>query len=296
MSKNVGEMERITKKYRKRSRFGTIFHSMKKNKGAMIGFGILCLIFLTFIASLFISYTAMTATSAANRTLPPSSEFPFGTDSLGRNLFLRVVYGARYSIAIGFGCTLISLAGGILIGAVSGFYGGMVDNIIMRLADIVSSVPGMLFTMVIMTAFGQSLGNMIFAMGITSIPLYIRITRASVLTVRGYEFVEAAKAIGISDFRVIYTQVLPNGMAPIIVTVTTGIGMTIMAAAGLSFIGFGVPPPRPEWGGLVSSGRALLRTAPWISGFPGLAIMFVVLAFNMMGDGLRDALDPKLKR
>jgi len=296
MSKKTGKSELITKKYRKRSRFGAIFHSIKKNKGAMVGLVILCIIFLTFLASLFITFTSMTATSAVNRTLPPSAQFPFGTDNLGRNLFLRVVYGARYSIAIGFGCTLISLFFGVLIGAVSGFYGGLVDNIIMRIADVVSSVPGMLFTMVIMTAFGQSLGNMIFAMGITSIPLYIRITRASVLTVRGNEFVEAAKAIGISHFRIIYTEVIPNGMAPIIITVTTGIGMTIMSAAGLSFIGFGVPPPSPEWGGLVSSGRALLRTAPWISGFPGLAIMFVVLAFNMLGDGLRDALDPKLKR
>ncbi|MCL1835651.1 MAG: ABC transporter permease [Oscillospiraceae bacterium] len=296
MSSRNRKEQLITKKYRKRSRFGEIFHSIKKNKGAMVGLVILCIIVLTFFASLFISFSAMTATSAANISRPPSREFLFGTDNLGRNLFLRVVYGARYSIAIGFGCTLISLAGGVLIGAISGFYGGLVDNIIMRIADVVSSVPGMLFTMVIMTAFGQSLGNMVFAMGVTSIPLYIRITRASVLTVRGNEFVEASKAIGFSSFRIIYTEVIPNGMAPIIITVTTGIGMTIMAAAGLSFIGFGVPPPSPEWGGLVSSGRALLRTAPWISGFPGLAIMLVVLAFNMLGDGLRDALDPKLKR
>jgi len=296
MSTKKQKEELITRKYRKRSRSGQLFYSVMKNKGSLVGFIIFCIIMLTFIASLFISYSSMSTTSAANRILPPSGQFPFGTDNLGRNLFLRIVYGARYSVTIGFGCTALSLFFGVLIGAVSGFYGGTVDNIIMRVTDVISSIPGMLFTMVIMTAFGQSLGNMIFAMGINGITMYVRITRASVLSVRGNEFVEAAKAIGISNFRTIYTQVLPNGMAPIIITVTTGIGMTIMAASGLSFIGFGVPPPLPEWGGLVSSGRAYLRTAPWISAFPGIAIMLVTLSFNMLGDGLRTALDPKQKR
>jgi len=296
MSGRTNKKDLITRKYRKRSSSGQLFYSVMKNKGSLVGFVIICIILLTFVAALFISYNSMAATSAANRIQPPSLEFPFGTDNLGRNLFLRIVYGARYSVTIGFACTFLSLFFGVLIGAVSGFYGGLVDNIIMRIADVISSIPGMLFTMVIMTAFGQSLGNMIFAMGVNGITMYVRITRASVLAVRGNEFVEASKAMGISNFRIIYTEVLPNGMAPIIITVTTGIGMTIMAASGLSFIGFGVPPPLPEWGGLVSSGRAYLRTAPWISAFPGVAIMLVTLSFNMLGDGLRTALDPKQKR
>ena len=286
----------ITRKYRKRSSTGQLFHTVMKNKGSLVGFVIICIIIATFFAALFINYADMAKTSAANITMPPSSKYPFGTDNLGRNLLLRIIYGARYSVTIGFACTFLSLFFGILIGAVSGFYGGLADIIIMRITDVISSIPGMLFTMVIMTAFGQSLGNMIFAMGLNGITMYVRITRASVLAVRGNEFVEASKAMGIANLRIIYTEVLPNGMAPIIITVTTGIGMTIMAASGLSFIGFGVPPPLPEWGGLVSSGRAYLRTAPWISGFPGIAIMLVTLSFNMLGDGLRTALDPKQKR
>jgi len=296
MSRPGKKDELITRKYRKRSQTGQLFYTVMRNKGSLVGFVIICIILATFFSAFFISYNSMAATSAANRIQPPSWQFPFGTDNLGRNLFLRIVYGARYSVTIGFACTFLSLFFGVLIGAVSGFYGGFVDNVIMRITDVISSVPGMLFTMVIMTAFGQSLGNMIFAMGINGITMYVRITRASVLAVRSNEFVEASKAIGVSNFEIIYGEVLPNGMAPIIITVTTGIGMTIMAAAGLSFIGFGVPPPLPEWGGLVSSGRAYLRTAPWISAFPGLAIMLVTLSFNMMGDGLRTALDPKQKR
>jgi peptide/nickel transport system permease protein len=262
----------------------------------MFGLILLCIIFLTFIASWFVSYESITTTNAYARYNPPSWQYPFGTDDMGRNLFLRVVYGARYSIVIGFGCTLISLVIGVGLGAAAGFYGGKLESIIMRAADVMISVPAILAAMVLMTALGQSLMNLIFAMGITGVPIYIRITRASVLSVRSNEYVEAARAIGLSNFRIIFSEVLPNGMSPVIITVTTGIGMTIMAAAGLSFIGLGVPPPQPEWGGLISAGRALTRTHPWVAAFPGIAIMIVVLGFNMLGDGLRDALDPKLKQ
>lgn len=284
-----------SKKYRKRSRFGEIFHRIKQNKGALVGLIIILILFLTFFASLFVSYDSIAATSVSDRLSPPSWKLLFGADELGRNLFLRVIYGTRYSIAIGFGVVTIGLVFGILFGSIAGYYGGLVEGIIMRLTDVVSSIPGILSAMVIMTALGQSLPNLILAMGLTTIPLYTRITRASVLPVRNNEFIEAARAMGISNFRIIFTQVLPNGMSPIIITLTTSLGMTIMGAAGLSFIGFGVPPPHPEWGGLIATGRALTRTAPWVTLFPGLAIMFVVLAFNMLGDGLRDALDPKLK-
>ena len=287
--------ELVSKKYRKRSRFGELMHRICQNKGALLGLIILCIIFLTFIASLFVSYDAITKVNVKEMFAPPSREHIFGTDELGRDLFLRVVYGTRYSLAIGFGCTIISLAFGVPLGAVAGFYGGKLDNWIMRCCDVMSSIPAMLSAMVFMTAFGQSLSILILAMGITSIPLFVRITRASVLAIRSNEYVEASHAIGVSNAKIIFTEVLPNGMAPIIITVTTGMGMTIMAAAGLSFIGFGVPAPRPEWGGLIASGRGLTRTAPWIAAFPGFAIMLVVLAFNILGDGLRDALDPKLK-
>ena len=297
MSGHTGAEELITKKYRKRSRSGELFHRVMGNKGAMAGLIIISLILLAFAVSLFaISYEAMTATSAKNKIMPPSVQFPFGTDTLGRNIFLRVAYGTRYSLAIGFGTTIISFVLGVFIGAVAGYYGGMLESFIMRISEILTSVPSMLFTMVMMMTFGQGLGSMVLAMGINGIPAYIRISRASVLRLRDDEYVEAAKATGISNLRIIFTEVLPNGMAPIIITLTTGIGMTILSAAGLSYLGFGIQPPLPEWGGLVSAGRGQLMAAPWVSLFPGLAVMFTVLSFNMLGDGLRDALDPKLKR
>ena len=293
-TKNRAEKELVSKKYRKRSRMGEIFHSICQNKGALLGLIILCLILLLFLASLFISWQSITKTNARSILSAPSREHLFGTDELGRDLFKRVVYGTRYSIAIGFGCTFISLLFGVPIGAVAGYYGGKLENFIMRACDVMASIPGQLSAMVFMTALGQSLTNLVIAMGITSIPLYVRITRASVLSIRNNEFVEAAHAIGISNSKIMFSEILPNGLSPIIIMVTTGMGMTIMAAAGLSFIGFGVPSPAPEWGGLISSGRGLTRTAPWVAAFPGLAIMMVVLAFNLLGDGLRDALDPKL--
>ena len=285
----------VLKKYRKRSAFGELFHRIIQNKGAIVGLILLAIVFIAFISSFAISYESMTAVNARAAYAPPSWEMPFGADQLGRNLFLRVVYGTRYSLAIGFGAVLIGLAIGLLLGCLAGYYGGTCDNIIMRACDVLTSVPGILTAMVIMMALGQSVINLIIAMGIMSSTAYARISRASVLRVRSEEFIEAARAIGISNFRIIFTQVLPNGMAPLIITVTTSLGATILGASGLSFIGFGVPPPHPEWGGLLSSGRQHLTSAPWITLFPGIAIMIIVLGFSMLGDGLRDALDPKLK-
>ena len=295
MSKRSASSASVLAQYRKRGRFGDLFHRIMKNKGAIVGLIILCIMVLTFFYSLTISWDSITAASVPDILAAPSWRLPFGADDMGRNLFLRVVYGSRYSLAIGFGAVLIGLILGLFLGCISGYFGGKIDVFIMRVCDVMSSIPGILFPMVIMTALGQSLLNLILAMGITSIPLYARISRASMLSVRGEEFIEAARSIGFSNFRVIFTEVLPNGMAPIIITVTTSLGMTILGAAGLSFIGYGVRPPAPEWGGLVSSGRSLIRSAPWVSLFPGIIIMITVLAFSMLGDGLRDALDPKLK-
>ena len=286
----------VSRKYNKRSRFGEIVHRIRKNRGAVIGAVLLALILLTFLISLFMPFEAVTVQNIKARLSPPSWEFPFGTDNLGRNSFYRVVYGARYSLAIGFGVVSIAVIGGVILGSIAGYFGGMVDNVIMRVTDVMASIPGILFGMVIMTALGQNLPNLIFACGITAIPMFVRITRASILTVRNHEFVEAARAIGLSNPRIIFKEVLPNGLSPIIVTVTASLGMSILIAASLSFIGFGVRVPHPEWGALISSGKDFARSAPWIMTFPGVAIMLTVLAFNLLGDGLRDALDPKLKR
>lgn len=292
MSKNT----LVSKQYRRRSPFKDVFHRLTKNKGAVVGLCIIGALILLLLASFLIDYSAVTKTDLSNRFLPPSWQHPFGTDDMGRDVFLRVVYGTRYSLSIGFGATALAAIAGVCIGSVAGYYGGYVDDIIMRLTDILASIPAMLLGMVIVSILGGSVPNLIFAIGICSVQYYIRITRASILAIRGQEYVEAAKVIGMSDAKIIFTQILPNAFSPVIVTFTATIGIAILVAASLSFIGLGVSVPMPEWGALVSSGRNVLRTAPYLSTFPGLFIMLTVLAFNILGDGLRDALDPKLKR
>jgi len=294
--KNSDVEELVSQKYKKRSRTSEIVNSIRHNKGAMVGAIIIIIMILTFFISLTIPFKAVTERNIAARFSPPSRQYPLGTDNIGRNLFLRLVYGTRYSLVIGLGVVAIGVVFGVLLGSISAYYGGTVDQLMMRATDVIASVPGILFGMVIMTAFGLTLRNLIIACGVTTIPMFIRITRASVLTVRNNEYVEAAHSMGMSNIRIILTEVLPNGLSPIIVTVSASIGMSITVAAALSFMGFGVQVPHPEWGAMVAAGREFARSAPWVMTYPGLAIMVVVLAFNLLGDGLRDALDPKLKR
>ena len=295
-SKADSAAELVSKKYKKRSQIGEIFHSLRRNKGAMVGFFIFCALLLTFIASLFISWEAVTAMSARNRLLSPSWQFPFGTDNFGRDMFLRVIFGTRYTLAIGFGVVTFGAIFGVTLGSIAGYFGGKVDDIIMRASDVLASIPGILLGMVIVTVLGPSLQNLIIAVGVQAIPIYLRMTRASVMTVRHNEFVEASRAIGLSNFRIIFTQVLPNGLSPIIVTLTASMGISIIVASSLSYLGFGIPVPHPEWGALIAVTSEFARAAPYLLTFPGLFIMITVLAFNMIGDGLRDALDPKLKK
>lgn len=285
------------KKVKKRSHWGEVWHRMKGNKSAMVGLGILVALLLVLIYSfLFIEYSQVTAVAPSEQMLPPSAEHIFGTDGLGRDLFVRVIYGTRYSLLVGVVAVAISLAVGTLLGALAGYFSGVVEDLIMRASDVLASIPAMLLGMVIVTVLGPSLRNLIIAVGVTAIPAFTRIARSSVLTIRDQEFVQAAKAIGMSNARIIFTQVLPNGLSPIIVTTTGRIGACIIEAAALSYLGFGVPAPMPEWGALISEGRNFIRSAPYMTLFPGLFIMITVLAFNLLGDGLRDALDPKLKK
>ena len=295
-SKAPEVVELVTKKYKKRSQMGEIFHSLSKNKGAMTGFIILSLMLVAFIASLFISWEAITEMNPRMRLARPSWSHPFGADNFGRNVFLRVIYGTRYTLAIGIGSVTFAAIFGVTAGCFAGYYGGKTDDIILRLSDVLASIPGMLLGMVVVTVLGQSLRNLIIAVGVQAIPIYLRMARASTMTVRNNEFVEAARAIGLSHVRIIFTQVLPNGLAPIIVTLTASLGISIIVASSLSFMGFGVPVPQPEWGAIIADSREFARPAPWLMTFPGLFIMITVLAFNLLGDGLRDALDQKLKK
>jgi len=285
-----------TKKHRKRSQFGDILFSLSKNVGAMTGFIIICFIFLLFIISLFISWETITATNVMNIHAPPSWRHPFGTDQLGRDLFLRTIYGTRYSLLIGFSTVGAAVIIGSSLGSFAAYFGGKLDEFIMRISDILASIPGLLLGMVVVSVLGQSLQNLIIAVGISYIPIFTRMSRASILTVKNKEFVEAARAVGLSHVRIIYSQVLPNGLSPIIVQVTVNLGHAILLAAALSFLGLGVPVPHPEWGALIASGRAFSLSHPWLMFFPGLFIMVTVLSLNLLGDGLRDALDPKMKK
>ena len=295
-SKLVDHGKLTTKVYKKRSQLGEIFHSLKRNKGAMVGFIIIILLILIFIASLPISLDTVTAMKVTQRFAPASWQLPFGGDNFGRDMFLRVIYGTRYTLAIGFGAVALAAIFGITFGAIAGFYGGRTENYIMRASDVLASIPGILLGMVIVTVLGQNLQNLIIAVAVQSIPVYLRMTRASIMTVKNNEFVEAAHAIGYSNFRIIFTQVLPNGLSPIIVTITSSLGVSIIVASSLSYLGFGIPAPYPEWGALIAVSKEYARGSPQLMTYPGIFIMITVLAFNLLGDGLRDALDPKLKR
>jgi len=287
----------VSRQYAKRSNIGELWHRMKRNKGAVVGLAIIIMMLLMLFYSLiFISRADITAMDAYNRSAKPSWEHPFGTDDRGRDLFVRIIYGTRYSLIIGVVAVGATLFIGLLLGALAGYFGGAVDEIIMRLSDILASIPAILMGMVIVVVLGQSLMNLIIAISVTGIPAFIRITRASVMTVKNDEFVEAARAVGMSNIGIIFLEVIPNCLSPVIVTVTTRVGIVILESAVLSYLGFGIPVPEPEWGALISAGRNVIRTAPHLSYFPGIFIMITVLAFNILGDGLRDALDPKLKR
>ena len=286
----------IVVKLKKHGKMGNIWHRLVRNKSSLAGMIILGAILIIALISLSISYESITEANVPARFLPPSWENPFGTDHMGRNAFLRVIYGTRYSIIIGFGSVLLSVIVGVTLGSIAGYFGGRTDNIIMRVSDVLASIPGLLLGMVIMVVLGQKLQSLVIAVGVSGITHFIRMSRASILTVKGNEFVEAARAVGFSDLRILATQALPNGLSPIIVMATTSLGLAIMTSAALSYLGFGVPAPTPEWGALISVGRETARTTPWLMTFPGIAIMITILGFNLLGDGLRDALDPKLKR
>ena len=266
------------------------------NGAAVVGLIIaLVLIFCALFPQAITSYDPIEM-NFAESYLPPSSTHLFGTDDYGRDIFTRVVYGCRYSLAIGLISVAVSCAIGVFLGSIAGFYGGVMDNILMRFIDILMAIPNTLLGISIVAALGPSLTNLIIAITIGSISGYARITRVAILSVKDMEYVEAAYATGASDARIIWKYILPNCLAPIIVQATMSIATAIMTSTGLSFLGLGVPAPTPEWGTMASDARSLFRDYPWLVAFPGLAIMSAAFSFNLFGDGLRDALDPKLKR
>ena len=274
-----------------------IWKRFKKNKAAMLGLAIFSvMVILAVFADVICDYdTQVIAQNVANRLKPPSAAHWFGTDAYGRDIFARVVHGARISIVIGLAATVGSVCISGILGSIAGYYGGRVDNVIMRVLDTFLAIPGELLAMAIVASLGPSMTNLLIAVTIARIPPFTRVIRSSILTVIDQDYIEAAIASGARDSYIIVKHILPNAMGPIIIQATMGVGRMILTAAGMSFIGMGVQPPLPEWGSMLAEGRDFMRYSPYITLFPGLAIILTSLAVNLLGDGLRDALDPKLK-
>lgn len=272
-----------------------ILHRLFKNKLAVAGLVTIVLLVLVAILAPVLASFPYEAQDLESTYQFPNAAHPLGTDNLGRDIMSRLIYGTRQSLRIGVLSVAIASTLGIIFGSVAGFYGGRVDNILMRMLDIYQSIPAMLLSIALAAALGPGINNAILAIGISTMAEYARMIRAQILTVREREYVEAARAINAGDFRIVTKHIIPNALAPLIVSITMNIGNSILAAATLSFIGLGAQPPLPEWGAMLSAGRAYMRDYGYLVVIPGICIMISVLAFNLLGDGLRDALDPKMK-
>jgi peptide/nickel transport system permease protein len=282
--------------FRKNSMLRLTLLRLWRNHLAIVGLGILALLIFTAVFADILAPYSFSKQNLREKLQAPNAAHWLGTDEFGRDVLSRLIYGARVSLQVGLVAVSISLVLGGSLGAVAGYYGGKVDHIIMRVMDIQLSIPTILLAIAISAALGPGLFNLMIAVGISAIPAFARLVRASVLSVKEMEFVEAARAMGASDLRIIVTHILPNCCAPLIVQSTLRVANAILSAASLSFIGLGIQPPFPEWGGMLSSARGYLRGSAYLSMFPGVAIVVTIIALNFIGDGLRDALDPKQKR
>lgn len=287
-------MAKQVKANKKKNQFGEVWHQLKKNKGAIVSLFVICAILLVAIFAPVIAPYKYDETGMEGFA-SPSREHLLGTDKLGRDILSRIIYGTRASLMIGLVSVLISAIIGIFIGAIAGYFGGWIDNLLMRFLDIYQSIPMMLLCLVLAAILGPSLKNAIIALAVSMIPQFARMMRASILTVREMEYVEAAKSINGSTWHILTKYIVPNAISPLIVTITMNVGNAILIGAMLSFVGLGVQPPTPEWGTMISDARNYMRQYPMLAVYPGVSIMITVLAFNLLGDGLRDALDPRLK-
>jgi len=280
---------------KQRSMFRQIVDRLVRNKSAMIGFCLLMVIVILCLMAPVIAPEGFNAQNLRAKFLPPSWQHFCGTDNLGRDIFARILYGGRISLFIGLVSTLFSAVVGIFIGLLAGFYGGKTDNIAMRVLDVVMSIPSILLAITIAAALGTGVSSSILAIGIASIPIFARLTRAPIIQVKNEEYIEAARAISASKLRIMFKHLLPNILSPLIVQITINVALSIMLAAGLSFLGMGVQPPIPEWGAIITSGKVYIIDHSYMVTMPGIAIALTVIALNLFGDGLRDCLDPKLK-
>lgn len=286
------------KTIRRRSMWGEVLDRLIRNKTAMIGFAIMLVIVLACVFANVICPQGFNKYDLPNRFQPPNlSQFQqiFGTDKFGRGMLARVLYGGRNSLTIGLMATALAALVGVVIGAICGYFGGKVDILLMRVMDVLNAIPNLLLAIVISACLGEGKGNTIIAVGISFIPGFAKAVRGPVISLMNSDYIEAARSIDASNGRIIFRHVLPNVLSPLIIQFTLTIALAILCVSSLSFLGLGIKPPEPEWGALLSEGRELLQYYPYLCTFPGLAIAMTVFSVNLFGDGLRDAIDPKLK-
>lgn len=281
--------------HRRKSQAKEIWRRMKRNRLAMAGLVMISILVLMAAFAGVIADESLALSRSPDRLQGPSAAHWFGTDNLGRDVFARIVHGARISLTLGIATTALSLIIGGLIGAVAGYFGGFIDNVIMRIADMFMAIPAILLTLAMIAALGTSMTNLIIATTISNVPGFVRIIRAYILTVIGQEYIEAARACGMGDFMIILRHILPNVIGPIVVEATMTVAGMIISISGLSYLGMGIQPPTPEWGSMLSEAKDHMIKYPHLVIFPGLFIVLAALSLNLLGDGLRDAIDPRLK-
>jgi len=284
------------KKVKHRSNIVNVFIRLSENPAAITGLVILLVMIIVAVFAPVLSPYQYDKINISEAYQQPSREHPAGTDQLGRDILARLMYGARYSLSIGIFATIAGTIGGVILGAVAGFFGHAVDEVIMRLLDIMQSMPAMILNVAIASALGPGFINCIIAISVSIAPRAARLLRASILSIRDMEYIQAATITNCSTLKTIMKHLIPNALSSSIIQASMSIGGAITAAAGLSYLGLGVQPPIPEWGAMLSEGRAYIRSYPFMTIYPGLLIVFTVLSLNLLGDGLRDALDPKLKK
>lgn len=293
---NYSETIPVTAEFRKESMVREIWRRFRKNKSAVLGLIILSIIIIaTLAAPLYADISVVTKMKMADRFQPPSAEMPLGTDSFGRDELARILYGGRTSLIIGFGSALGALLLGGFFGLLVGYIGGTFDNVFMRFVDVMASIPTILLALAIVSSLGPSLQNLLIAITISRVPAFIRVIRASVLNIADLEYVEAAVAGGARGLRVIKKHILPNVFGTIVVQTTMSAALMLLQAAALSFLGLGIQPPNPEWGYMLSEAREVMRQQPQLMLYPGICIMLTTLSLSLVGDGLRDAFDPRLR-
>ncbi len=293
MTQNLSPTERLSSMDRPANRVGDFFRVLLRSPSSKVGAVICLVLVLTAIFAPWLAPFDPTDMGAGKVLTPPNGDYWFGTDELGRDLFSRIIYGSRLTLQVGMIAVGISMTAGVLIGLIAGYSGGWLESILMRTVDVLFSFTETLIALAAVAVLGPSLTNAMIAVGISSIPFYARIAYGAVLVEKNKEYFKAAKSVGARHGRLIFRHILPNILSPIIVVATVGVSTAVLSASALSFLGLGAQPPSPEWGAILAAGRDYFKRAPWITTFPGVAIALTVLGFNLLGDGLREALDPQ---